>query len=127
MLAVPVAMGPQSMSISSRIRRKISLLDDSFIDGEGLQPKAEPRPVVNAISVAPEATCPVAEQGSKPGLSMKTRPRSWIGSAYSTTSFRGDVPPLATAPSDFSRIVVRPPDLFPGEGLLFISAPWRSV
>ena len=34
---------------------------------------------------------------------------------------------LATAPSDFSRMVVRPPALLPGEGLLFISAPWMEV
>src|SRR5258708_40102535 len=31
------------------------------------------------------------------------------------------------APSDFSRIVVRPPALLPGLGLAFISAPSRSV
>ena len=31
------------------------------------------------------------------------------------------MPPLATAPSDFSRMVVSPPALLPGEGLLFIS------
>ena len=37
------------------------------------------------------------------------------------------VPPFATAPSDFSRIVVSPPALLPGEGLLFISAPWIFV
>jgi hypothetical protein len=37
------------------------------------------------------------------------------------------VPPFATAPRDFSRIVVRPPALLPGDGLLFIS-PWlRAV
>ena len=33
------------------------------------------------------------------------------------------MPPLAAAPSDFSRIVVSPPALLPGEGLLFISPP----
>ena len=31
------------------------------------------------------------------------------------------MPPFATAPSDFSRIVVSPPALLPGDGLLFIS------
>ena len=31
------------------------------------------------------------------------------------------VPPLAAAPSDFSRMVVSPPALLPGEGLLSIS------
>ena len=49
------------------------------------------------------------------------------GSAYSYTATRLVVPPLATAPSDFSRIVVRPPALLPGEGLLFISLPLRRV
>ena len=98
-----------------------------MIDGDGLQPNAEPRPVVKAIIVAPEATWPVAEQGSKPGLSMNTRPRSLIGCAYSTTSASAEPPALATAPSDFSRMVVRPPALLPGEGLLSISAPLRRV
>src|ERR1700722_13009420 len=115
------------MSMSSLIRAWISVLDDSLIDGDGLQPKAEPRPVVKAIMVAPEATCPVAEQGSKPGLSMNTRPFSAIGSAYSTTSISGEPPALATAPSDFSRMVVRPPALLPGAGLLSITAPLRAV
>ena len=44
-----------------------------------------------------------------------------------TTSTRFVVPPLATAPSDFSRIVVSPPALLPGDGLLFISPFSRSV
>src|SRR6201996_9165593 len=101
----------------------MSELDDSSMDGDGLQPKAEPRPVVKAISVAPEATWPVAEQGSKPGLSMNTRPFSTIGAAYSTTSISLDAPAWATAPSDFSRMVVSPPALLPGDGLLSITAP----
>ena len=37
------------------------------------------------------------------------------------------MPPFAAAPSDFSRIVVRPPALLPGEGLLFISPLLRRV
>src|SRR6516164_2121072 len=97
------------------------------MDGDGLHPKAEPRPVVKAIRVAPEATWPVAEHGSKPGLSMNTSPRALIGSAYSTTSISGEAPALATAPSDFSRIVVSPPALLPGDGLLSITAPLRRV
>ena len=51
---------------------------------------------------------------------MNTRPGPCIGSAYSTTSTRSVVPPLAMAPSDFSRIVVMPPALLPGAGLLSI-------
>jgi hypothetical protein len=34
---------------------------------------------------------------------------------------------LAEAPSDFSRMVVSPPALLPGEGLLFISPPFFAV
>src|SRR4029079_13891028 len=120
-------MVPQSRSMSSFIFSKIAVLDESFMDGEGLQPNADPRPVVNAIMVGPDATWPVALQGSNPGLSMKTSPRDRSGFAYSMTSLRGEVPPLATAPSDFSSIVLSPPALLPGEGLLFISAPCRRV
>src|SRR6218665_4196736 len=58
---------------------------------------------------------------------MQTRPCCVTGSAYSYTASRLLVPPLATAPSDFSRIVVRPPALLPGEGLLFISPWWMAV
>ena len=39
----------------------------------------------------------------------------------------GVVPPLAAAPSDFSRIVVNPPSLLPGDGLLFSSMWLRAV
>ena len=37
------------------------------------------------------------------------------------------MPPFATAPRLFSRIVVSPPALLPGDGLLFISPFSRSV
>ena len=36
------------------------------------------------------------------------------------TSCNIDLPPLATDPKDFSKIVVRPPFIFPGVGLLFM-------
>jgi hypothetical protein len=45
---------------------------------------------------------------------MNTNPLLRTGSAYFTTSVRFVVPPLATAPRDFSRIVVSPPALLPG-------------
>ena len=45
----------------------------------------------------------------------------------SASAARSSAKPLATAPSDFSRIVVRPPSLLPGLGLLFISPPLRAV
>src|SRR5271166_6978515 len=97
------------------------------MDGVGLQPKAEPRPVVNARMFAPPATCPVADTGSKPGVSMNTKPLATIGSAYLYTAFNEVVPPFAAAPSDFSKIVVSPPALLPGEGLLFIAPRLRAV
>ena len=34
---------------------------------------------------------------------------------------------MAAAPSDFSRMVVSPPALLPGDGLLLISAPKRPA
>ena len=55
------------------------------------------------------------------------KPFAVTGSAYSYTSTRLVVPPLATAPSDFSRIVVSPPALLPGDGLLSIEPSLRSV
>ena len=57
---------------------------------------------------------------------MNTRPGPCIGSAYSTTSTRSVVPPLAMAPSDFSTMVEMPPALLPGAGLLSIE-PRPSV
>src|SRR3546814_13591759 len=97
------------------------------MDGDGLQPYTDPRPVVKQITFAPPATCPVADTGSYPGVSMKTKPWLCTGWAYSTTSDKLLVPALATAPSDFSSMVVSPPALLPGDGLLFISRPRRCV
>src|SRR4029077_5221510 len=123
----PSTISPQFRSMSSSWRTHSGVFVDSLSDGEGAQPYADPRPVVNTIMLAPPATWPVADTGSYPGVSMKTNPFASTGSAYSYTSMSPVVPPLATAPSDFSRIVVSPPALFPGDGLLFIS-PWlRAV
>src|SRR5690606_6605729 len=77
----PSRMPPQLISTSSFIRSYKGVLLDSLAQGTGLQPNAEPRPVVKQITCAPEATCPVADTGSKPGLSINTRPRSVISSA----------------------------------------------
>ena len=52
-----------------------------LIDGDGLKPNAEPRPVVNTTTLQPPATWPVTETGSYPGVSMWTSPRSVIRSA----------------------------------------------
>lgn len=35
-----------------------------FMDGDGFAPKADPRPVVNATRVQPDAICPVTDAGS---------------------------------------------------------------
>ena len=58
---------------------------------------------------------------------MKTKPGVVTCSAYWKTSVSGVEPPLAAAPSDFSRIVVSPPCLLPGEGLLSIEPPLIAV
>ena len=44
------------MSMSSTMRRYISEFVASFMDGAGLQPNADPRPVVKAMRFAPPAT-----------------------------------------------------------------------
>ena len=58
---------------------------------------------------------------------MNTKPFVLIVSAYLNTPVKFVVPPLAAAPSDFSKIVVKPPALFPGDGLLSILPLVRSA
>ena len=50
--------------MSSSCLTHSGVLVDSLSDGDGAQPYAEPRPVVNTIMFAPPATWPVAETGS---------------------------------------------------------------
>src|SRR5438552_18318313 len=110
------------MSMSPSIRSYIGVLLAILIVGHGFRPKQLPRPVVKTIILQPPATRPVTLGGSKPGVSINTKPfRGAIGSAYSYTSVIAVEPALAIAPSDFSAIVVRPPSLLPIEGLLSIS------
>src|SRR3978361_188101 len=125
MEAVPSITPPQLMSMSSSCLSHNAVFVASFSEGDGAQPYAEPRPVVKQIRFAPDATWPVAETGSYPGESMNTKPFAAIRSAYSYTSTSCVVPPFATAPSDFSRMVVKPPALFPADGLLSLAAPFR--
>src|SRR5216683_3109807 len=73
-VCVPSTMVPQLMSISSDMRLYREVFDAILREGVGLQPKTDPLPVVKQMTLAPLATCPVAETGSKPGESMKTRP-----------------------------------------------------
>ena len=52
-----------------------------LIDGAGLNPKTDPRPVVNNTRLQPLATSPVTDVQSLPGESMKAKPRVVTGSA----------------------------------------------
>src|SRR5215470_5986425 len=119
---VPSRMTPQLMSMSSCMWRYMSEFVASLMDGTGLQPNTEPRPVVKQMRLQPPATRPVIDTGSWPGVSMNTNPRVVIGSPYMNTSIIGVVPPFVTPPSDFSNTVVMPPALLPGAGLLSIAS-----
>ena len=68
--ALPSAMSPALRSMSSSCLIHSGVLVESFSDGEGAQPYADPRPVVNQMRFAPPATWPVADTGSYPGVSM---------------------------------------------------------
>src|SRR5437879_13629550 len=61
---VPSRMTPQLMSMSSAMCRYMSELVASLLDGTGLQPNTEPRPVVKQMMLAPPATRPVIDTGS---------------------------------------------------------------
>src|SRR4026208_71597 len=55
---VPSRITPQLIFMSSDRWRYIKLLVASLIDGTGLQPNTEPRPVVKQIMLQPPATRP---------------------------------------------------------------------
>src|SRR5215510_10839059 len=80
-IGVPSRTTPQLMSMSSAMWRYISEFVASLIDGTGLQPNTEPRPVVKQMMLQPPATSPVIDTGSWPGVSMNTKPRVVIGFA----------------------------------------------
>ena len=70
---------------------------------------------------------PAREMGFTSLISLPLRREGDVTGAL-TFYFEGAhrfVPPLATAPSDFSRMLVRPPSLLPGEGLASKSTPNR--
>ena len=52
------------MSMSSSMWRYMRLLVASLMDGTGLQPNTEPRPVVKQMMLQPPATSPVIDTGS---------------------------------------------------------------
>lgn len=51
-VAVPLTMRPALRSMSSTIRENISVLEAILINGVGLPPKTDPRPVVKHTTVA---------------------------------------------------------------------------
>src|SRR4030095_7894807 len=112
--------------MSSSMWRYMRELVASLIDGTGLQPKTDPRPVVKQMTLQPPATRPLIETGSWARVSMHTKPRVVIGSPYGKTSIIGVVPPLVTPPSDFSKTVVMPPALLPGAGLVSLASVPRQ-
>src|SRR5258708_31533171 len=61
---VPSRMTPASMSMSSSMCLYSGELVAILIDGDGLQPKTLPRPVVKTQTFAPPATMPVMLTGS---------------------------------------------------------------
>src|SRR4026209_2310920 len=76
---VPSRLTPQLISMSSHRCRYIKLLVASLIDGTGLQPNTEPRPVVKQIMLQPPATRPVIDTGDGPGGAKKKKPRGGVG------------------------------------------------
>ena len=86
-----------------------------FTVGAGA-PKGVPRPVVKRIMWAPAAVRSVAETRSLPGPESRLRPFLVTGSAYSSTSTTGALPPFCTQPQLLSSRVVMPPALLPGLG-----------
>jgi hypothetical protein len=60
-VTVPSRTSPQLMSMSSSSARTSACCVASLIDGTGLAPNIEPRPVVKQIRLAPPAIWPVAE------------------------------------------------------------------
>ena len=94
----------------------------TLIDGVGLHPKQLPRPVVNTTTFAPPATIPVTLGGSKPGVSISTKPHlSTVQHIRRPTQNRRST--FGHTPNDFSAMVVNPPSLLPADGLLFIDSP----
>src|SRR3989442_2784497 len=77
---VPSRITPQLMSMSSSMWRYTREFVASLMDGTGLQPNTDPRPVVEQMMLDPPATRPVIETGSWPGVSMNTKPRVVMGS-----------------------------------------------
>ncbi len=61
---VPSRITPALMSMSSIIWSYVGEFVATLMDGAGLQPKTEPRPVVNTQTFAPPATMPVMLTGS---------------------------------------------------------------
>src|SRR5213079_3085350 len=119
---VPSRITPQLMSMSSVMWRYMSEFVASLMEGTGLHPNTEPRPVVKQIRLQPPATSPVIDTGSCPGVSMNPKPLVLMGSPYWNTSIIRVVPRYVTPASDFAITVVTPPAVLPGTVLLSIAS-----
>ena len=71
---MPLMMGPQSISIISFIFFANIELVATFITGQTGLPVGVPNPVVNKMSVAPEAAFPVVASTSLPGVHTRLKP-----------------------------------------------------
>jgi len=124
-VATPAAMRPALISILSRIRWKVPELLAIFSTGSW-----EPDGATAAGGEGDQvhAACRQARQAGRivAGCIHEDEPGAVHAPAYPATSLSGEAPDLAVAPSAFSRIVVRPPSLLPGEGLSLKLPPKRA-
>src|SRR2546428_4102329 len=90
---VPSRITPQLMSMSSSMWRYTREVVASLMDGTGLQPETDPRPVGEPMMLHPPAPGPGVETGAWPGVSTNTQPRVVMGSPQRKTSLMGVVPP----------------------------------
>ena len=115
------------MSISGVKRSYICVLVATFIVGAGLDPKAEPRPVVKQTRLQPEAICPVTLAGSGieswddlKGKTIFTGPPA--GSASATSEALIKIITGYTAGEDYTAV-----RLSWGEGFAALAMPYRVV
>ena len=120
-------MSPQLMSMSSVMRSYSGVLVASLSDGDGLAAEDRAAAGGEADHVGAAGDLPGRRDRVVAGRVHEDEALGRDRLGVVETSTRLVVPPLATAPSDFSKIVVRPPALLPGEGLLSISPPLRAV
>ena len=76
----PRIIAPVSISIISFIRVARAVFVEIFIVGAAGLPVGVPRPVVNKMSVAPDAALPVVASTSLPGVQTRLNPGFATGS-----------------------------------------------